>query len=561
MTRMGLLRRNSTRTSVLLLSGSLLLPACTDRGEAPVEPVRGGTVVVAGPTDLDFANPLLAASKYTQELIRYALFMPLIRYDSTLAYAPALAESWELIGDTAVEFRLRRDVHWHDGPPTTAHDVAFTFDRALDPVTTYPNSDYLAAWTGVEVVDSYTVRVKFRPHAAALAPFPFMAIAPRHLLDSIPAERLRQAAFNKAPVGNGPFRFVSYAANDRWTFAANDSFPESLGGRPYIDRLIYRIMPEQAPQVAELTAGTLDLGLNPPSGQWAELDSLPHVRAIARPSREFAFIGWNTRRPPLDDPRVRRALAMAVDRREILALRYGHGELAVGPVPPYHPAYPDDIPPLPFAPDSAVALLAEAGITDRDGDGVLDTADGEPFTIELMVPANNAFNRDMAEVIRSHLADVGVTVDVRYTEFGTMIGVITVPSRAFDAFLLSWEGDFRLNIRNIFHSAEREGPYGFAGYSNPVVDSLIDALAVTSDPERARPMFADLQRIMREEQPWMFLHYYPDLFAANERVQDLRMDIRGAFVTVADWWISGSAGPEQSDSTAPSPSRDSAPGQ
>jgi peptide/nickel transport system substrate-binding protein len=263
----------------------------------------------------------------------------------------------------------------------------------------------------------------------------------------------------------------------------------------------------------------------------------------------------------LDDPRVRKALAMAVDRSEILALRYGRGELAVGPVPPYHPAYPQEIPPLPFAPDSATALLAEAGIVDRNGDGRLETPEGGPFAIRLLVAANNAFNRDMAEVIRSHLADVGVTVDVRYTEFGTMVGIVTNPAREFDAFLLSWEGDFRLNLRNIFHSEERDGPYAFAGYANPAVDSLIDTLAVTSDATRARPLYARLQRIMREEQPWMFLHYYPDLFAANERVQDMRMDIRGAFVTVADWWISGSAGPAQSDSAAQSPSPAAAPGQ
>ena len=548
--------------STMLMPAILLLAACDadQPGEGGTEPVRGGTIVTAAPTDLDFANPLVASSKYSQEINRFMLFLPLLRYDSTLAYEAALAESWELLGDTAVEFRLRRDVRWHDGMPTTAHDVAFTFERSLDPATTFPNTDYISAWTGVEVADSYTVRVRFTPHTNPLAPFPFMPIAPKHMLDSIAPERLRQVAFNKAPVGNGPFRFVSYTANDRWVFAANDSFPEGLGGRPHIDRLIYRVMPEQAAQVTELTTGILDLGLNPPAGDWMRLDSVAHLRSIARPSREFAFIGWNTRLPYLGDARVRKALSMAVDRREVLALRYGHGELAVGPVPPYHPAYPD-VPPLPFAPDSARALLTAAGITDRDGDGLLDTPDGETFEITVLVPANNAFNRDVAEVVRAQLANVGVTMNVRPTEFGTIIGVVTSAARDFEGALLAWEGDFRLNIRNLFHSEERDGPYQFAGYANPAVDSLIDTLAVMTDEERAEPLYARLQSIMREEQPWMFLHYYPDLFVANERVQDLRMDIRGVFVTVADWWISGSAGPARSDSAVQSPSPDSGTGQ
>src|SRR5690606_10560255 len=128
--------------------------------------------------------------------------------------------------------------------------------------------------------------------------------------DTVPAERIGQAPFSRAPVGNGPFRFVEFRANERWIFAANDDFPEDLGGRPYLDRVVLRIVPEPASQVAELRAGTIDLALAPPAGEFMRMDSLPQLRGIARPSRQVGLIGWNNRNAPLDDPAVRRALGL-----------------------------------------------------------------------------------------------------------------------------------------------------------------------------------------------------------------------------------------------------------
>lgn len=558
MTAMRWLRGGTPKLAL----AALALTACADReqaepGAADGEPVRGGTAVVALPADMGPLNPLVAAERYAQEVNRYALFVPLVQYDSTVDYVPALAESWELLGDTGAVFHLRRDVRWHDGTPTTAADVVFTYERAKDPATAFPNSAYLAEWTGVEAIDSFTVRFRFNPHADPLAGLPFMPIAPRHLLDSIPSERMAQAAFNRAPVGNGPYRFVEYRANDRWVFAANDEFVEELGGRPHLDRVVFRIIPEPAAQVTELRTGTVDLALAPPAGEFARLDSLPNIRAIARPSRQFALLGWNTRREPFNDARVRRALSMALDRSEMIALRYGHGELGVGPVPPFHWAYPEDIAPLPFSPDSARALLASAGIEDRDGDGTLELPGGADFTVELHAPTNNAFNRDLAELIRGDLEAIGVDVQLQGVEFGTLIeNAMTV--RDFDAVQLAWENDFRLNLRDIFHSAEREGPFQFAGYANPQVDSLIEAAARAPNRAAATPIYEELQRVMREEQPWSFLYYYPDLFAANERLRSLHMDIRGALVSMPEWWVSGGA-QARGDSAVRSPTPDSAP--
>jgi peptide/nickel transport system substrate-binding protein len=503
-------------------------------------PQGGGTVTVAGPIDLQQLNSLVAAERYNQEINRYALFLPLIEYDAALDFAPRLAASWESLGDTGVVMRLRRDVHWHDGQRTTAADVVFTFRRAMDPASAFPNAGYFRNWTAVEAVDSFAVRFLYTPHADPLAGLPFTPIMPAHLLDSVPPERMRQAAFNRQPVGNGPFRFVEYRANDRLVLEANPDFPAGLGGRPHIDRLVWRVIPEPTAQLAALQTGAVDLILSPRSEHVRELDADPRLRSIIRPARQYAFIGWNGRRKPLDDARVRRALTMAINREQIVqALRAGYGELAVGPVGSYHWSFDQQLMPLPFSRDSARALLREAGFEDRNGDGILQDRAGVPLAIEFIMPPD-PFNRDLAELVRNDLAAIGVRAATRPTEGATLIATITAADRKFDAVLLAWESDFRLNLRDTFHSDGVErGAFQLAGYSNAEVDALIDASSVEPDRERARPMLTRLQQILREEQPWSFLYSYPDTYLAAERVRDLEMDIRGAFVNVQRWWIPG----------------------
>lgn len=502
-------------------------------------PGYGGTVVIAAPNDLDYANTLVSQEGYTQEWLRSALFLPLIRYDADLGYDPVLAHSWEISGDTSVVFELRDDVRWHDGERTTAHDVAFTYLRAKDPETAFANRGYFEYWREVEVVDSFTVRFRIVPHADPLAGWAFTPIMPRHKLEAIPPARMRRAEFNKNPVGNGPFRFVSYRANDRWIFEANTDFPEALGGRPYLDRIVWRVVPENSAQVTELLAGGVDLIVSPTARQIIALEGKPGIRTIVRPSRKFQAIVWNGKRRLLEDPRVRRALAMAIDRREMLdVLRGGFGELATGPVYPAHWAFDRSLEPLPFDPTAARALLAEAGFHDRDGDGIVEDSAGNVLSLSITIPAGNEYNRNVAEMLQAYLAAVGAKLSLRAVDFATMIAEITSPERRFDATFLSWEPDFRLyDLADAFHSSALHGPFQLSSYSNAEVDSLLDRVVEVGDRGIAKPLWTRLQEILQAEQPWTPLFYTPDLFALSERVRGVEMDIRGAFVTVQNWWV------------------------
>jgi peptide/nickel transport system substrate-binding protein len=531
------------RRRVLLALALTAVTAACSAGEPA--PRRGGTVVLAAGSDLDFANPLVSVDAWTNEILRYALFTTLVRYGPALEYEPYLAESWELSGDTAVTFRLRRDVAWHDGVPTTAHDVLFTFERARDPATGFANSAYFARWTGGDVVDSFTIRFRIEPHAEPLSGWPFTAIAPRHLLDTIPPERLRAASFNRNPVGNGPFRFVSQRANDRWVFEANPAFPPGLGGPPLLDRLVWRVIPDNTAQLTEVRVGQVDLVLHPRPDQVRRLADRDGLHALIKPSRQFAFIAWNGLRPPLDDPRVRLALAMSIDRDRILhSFRSGFGLPAAGPILPFHWSHDPDLRPVPFDPDSARSLLAAAGIRDRNGDGRLQRPDGSPFRLEIKLPAASDLNRDIAEAVRSDLAALGIQVQTRPTEATTLFADVTSADRRFDAALLGWAADIRVNLRDTFHSDTRGGAYQFASYGNPEADSLMDRAGRELDRGVAAPLWRRVQQILRDDQPWTLLYYQTDAYLARDRLKGVEMDIRGALITIPRWWVDGSPGAE-----------------
>src|SRR5690606_10982008 len=298
-------------------------------------------------------------------------------------------------------------------------------------------------------------------------------------------------------------------------------------------------------------AGAADLILGPRAEQLRNLDARPDIRAIVRPARYYTFIGWNGADPRFADARVRRALAMAINRERLIENRAGYGELASGPISPHHWAYDPAITPLPFDTARARALLAEAGFTDRDGDGRLEDSSGNDFAFSLKTAAGNAYQRDMAELIRSDLAAIGVTVTTRPTEFNTLIGDLSSNPKRFEAVIMGWISDFRIYLHEMYHSSAFGGPYQIAAYDNPELDALLDRAAPTVDREAARPLWRRVQEILRDEQPWTYLYYAPNLYAIRERVQGVEMDLRGAFVNLPRWWLADAAAPSATDWAQP----------
>ena len=535
------------RCAVTLLSGALAL-AITAPAAAQGVPVAqryGGTAVVAAIAGPQTMNAFTATDARSREIQREMLFMPLVRYDARLRPVPWLAERWDTVRvapDTlALTFRLRRDVRWHDGVPVTAHDVKFTYDRFLDPRTAFPGKSYFSMYSPrAEVLDAYTIRFRLRPHSEFMEVWYPWVTMPRHILGEVPPERLGSHPFGtQRPVGNGPFRFGRHVPGQEWVFEANPDFPKALGGRPYLDRIVYRIVPEQTALLTEALTGRTDvyLGLSPE--QATRVRAARNLRVLPYSPPLWTYIGWNTRRPLFRDARVRRALTMGIDRRRLVqALYYGYAQPGRATVTPSHWAFAGGDPgaALPYDPAQARRLLAEAGWRDRNRDGILEDAQGREFRFRLLVPQGHQTRKDIAEFVQAQLRPLGIEARPEVLEFGAMSRKLD-QERDFDAVVGGWWDAFRKDDSNYLHSRYAAGPVHHTGYANPRLDLLLDTLAVVMDRNQARAHWGEYQRLLAREAPFTVLLYPTTLAAVSQRLQGVEADARGAFVSAARWWI------------------------
>ncbi|MGH7644316.1 MAG: ABC transporter substrate-binding protein, partial [Gemmatimonadales bacterium] len=356
---------------------------------------RGRTVLYASGADLQSINPLLTLHPFARQVQRYLLLTTIARYDSALTPRPYLARSWTWSPDRKMlTFRLHRSARWHDGRRTTARDVAWTLNAARDPATGYPRQADLAAVAAVTATDDSTVQVRFATAPAAFPDvFTDLAVLPAHLLDTVPRASLRRAAWNARPVGNGPFRFVAHQPNRRWVFEANQDFPAELGGPPRLERFIVVVVDEPTTKLAALTSGEIDFaGINPAHASFVRKD--PALTVVDYPLLLSYGIVFNVRRPPFDDPGVRRAVALALDRRQIVdGYLFGFGTPADGPVPPGLPGYLPH-PAASLAPHTARALPA-----------------GRRVAFELLTVGSG--EAALEQMIQAQLRGVGFDVSIR----------------------------------------------------------------------------------------------------------------------------------------------------
>jgi peptide/nickel transport system substrate-binding protein len=418
----------------------------------------------------------------------------------------------------------------------TARDVEFTYERARDPAAGYQNRPLFDPWIGVELLDEHTLRFTIRPAANLFYGWTQIPILPEHLLGDVRPEDLAGSPFGLDPVGNGPFRFVEHVPGDRWVFEANPGFPEELGGRPYVDRYVYRVIPDDGTQVAALRAGEIDLLTVAPPASAPRLATDSTIRLIPYDDATFDFVTWNTRRPMFADAATRRALTMSIDRAGIVAaVLEGEGTVAAGPVGRWHWAYDTTDAPLPFAPDSARELLAAAGWKDTDGDGIREKA-GRPFAFTLLATPRDKWRR-IAAIIQSNLRDVGVDVTVQIREIASIQPLVTSPDRRFDAFLLTWKPDPTLDERPMWACDQITHPVHFSSYCSPELDAVLDSLLVVTDPEVYAPLVDRYNDILATDQPYTFLFYPSHVAAARVELRGVEMDTRGNWVSVADWWL------------------------
>jgi peptide/nickel transport system substrate-binding protein len=337
-----------------------------------------------------------------------------------------------------------------------------------------------------------------------------MRVVPRHLIDSIPRVRLAAHPLARSPVGNGPYRFGSWRAQEMIDLSADTAF---FLGRPGISRAVFRVTGDVSTAVTQIVAGEADL-LDYVGGpdEVQRISAVPQFRIETRPASAYIYLGFNlrdgaTQRPhPLFGNReLRRALVQGVDRASLVQSILGeYGRIPVGPVSRMTPLGNDTTIPQPaYDAAQARATLDSLGWTDANGDGVRERG-GRKLEFELLVPSSSPNRVRSALIVQEQLKLLGVAVSMKSLEYNVFQDRTT--RHRFDAAMLNWgEDPSPSGIRQVFvSSAYREANYG--GYSNPQFDQLVDQAFNAREPSAARTKWREAFALINSDAPVMWLY-------------------------------------------------------
>lgn len=477
--------------------------------------------ITAEPTSLD---PHAAPGSGQNVILPY-IFDTLVFRDMDNSYQPYLATGWEIAPDgTTISFTLRDDVTFHDGTPLNAEAVVFTFNRFKEAKTSA--GEGLAGMTGVEALDDYTVRFTFAEPSAVF----FSTLAtPYAGIVSPTAVAAAGDAFGQQPVGSGPFKVSVWKQGTEVVLERNSDYrwsPATITnpGAPYIDQVVFKVIPDASTQLAALQAGEVDLIFVNSPNHINRLKEDSNVELIETRLNSLIYLGFNCARAPLDDVKVRQALSHAVNKDEILlAALGGTGQVAFAPMAPTLPGFDPSLKQyeLGFDPAQAGALLAEAGFT-PGADGML-TKDGQPLSLTLLTFAR-APNEDVATLLQSQLKAIGVNLEIQ--QFDTPTAAKAATEGQYD--LLLWRYDRNdADVLNVNLHSNRIGSSNRFGYSNPQVDELLDQAARELDETARAQYYVEAQKLIMADAPWQPLYIPVDVLAISTNVQDYQLASMG----------------------------------
>jgi peptide/nickel transport system substrate-binding protein len=535
---------SARRFAAIAIAALMLTSACTSAAptgtasNAPsvaAAPVSGGTVtipIVADPT----LNPWSPNAFVESVFVNRVLFDGLTKPGKDLAPAPDLAASWETSADgLAWTFKLRSDVKWSDGQQFTADDVAFTFnDVVLKKELAANGAGNFSAVKSVTVIDPTTVRFDLlRPFAALASYLAYNAgLLPKHTLSADP---LKTASFNKGvPVSTGPFKVDKYTAGQSVSLVRNESY---FGTKPYLDRVVFSVVPDPNTQIAQALSGDLSIMLLDDKAAVDRVKSASNLVVASRPLVQYYWLALNQTDTRFNDVKVRQAFVTAIDRQAIIkSVEQGFGSIANSAISPALKAYYD--PSLasryPFDPTKAKALLAEAGWT-PGADGIL-TKDGKPFRFTMDVGQKGPLEPVNA-LIQQDLKKVGVAVDLNTMEWNSYIQKVVV-RRDYTATVNWWVYPSDPDVFPYYHSSAAGKGFNIPGVKDPKLDDILTRGQATSDVAKRKVVYQELQTYMADTLPYLFLWYPEEVDVLSSSLQGVpELGLRDGMHYIGEWWL------------------------
>ena len=587
--------------------GHVKIDEFNDLAKGSERPSDGGQIVVQLPAEPNSLNVFTSTDAYSSQIDDY-IYNTLLRRDpETYEWEGSLAERWteedvvlktggaqlrgvisepngaagilavktsagvvtvprqevqEIRKGVSFTFYLRQGVRFHDGKPLTAADVKFSFDTIKNEYVDAPSlRNYYKDMESCEVLDDYTVRLTYsRQYWMAREFAGGFPVLPKHLYDADNilakdpqafGKRFNEHPANRQPVGSGPYQFEKWETGNQVVLRKNDSYWD-VRRRGHLDRLIFKFISDDVAALQSLKNGEVNFLPRITAEQFVKETNAPDFQGRFAKAEYyiglFYYIGWNMRRPPFNNEKVRLAMAYgALDRQAVLGtVLYGLGVLVTQNPYYFGPAYDHSILPHPFNPAKAKQLLLEAGWYDRDGDGLRDK-DGKPFQFEMLLPSGNAVYRQRAALIKENLRKLGIDMTVRELEWATFLENIN--DRKFDACSLAWGIDVEDDPYQIWHTSQMENRgSNHVGFGNAETDRIIEESRITLDDTARRKLFSQLSRIEHETQPYLFLYTTPQLGVYDKRYRGVKFyKVRPGY-DLSEWYLSESASASKSAS-------------
>lgn len=478
----------------------------------PNAPRDGGRIVVRLEAAVSSLNYVLHATEDERQVLSF-LYDPLIAFDRNLQPIPATAARWEVLdGGKTYVFHLDPRATYSDKQPVRASDVVFTLNKILDE----ESMQYAGAFeqldrANTKAVDERTVRVAFKQvRAGQLLSFN-LGILPEHVYGKGDFKK------NTKVVGNGPY-VLKERTRDRGALLVRRE--DYWRTKPRIQSVLFRPVTDDNVAWRAMQRGDIDLArVN--NDVWARVKDDPSVQAKITFHNLYRLgynaIAWNLDDPLLSDARVRRALAMSLDRNAIIEnINQGQARTVTGPFTPDQAANNAEIAPIDFNPTAAAALLASAGWKDSDKDGVLDR-EGKPFELTLLITSGNKMSTDLSQVFQASLREIGVRLNVRPVDDAAFYDLAL--KRNYQAIFLSWVNEPDPDPYSLFHSSQIDGGMNIVGYKNDEADQLMVEARGELDQARRTDLYHQLHDVLARDQPYLWTVQVSEKWAVNKRVQ------------------------------------------
>ncbi len=496
----------------------------------------GGTLINAMSGEPSNLIAMIAGDS-ASSVIAGNIFNSLIKYDENLDYAPELAESWEISNNQkTITFKLKKGLKWQDGQPLTSSDVLFTWKLITDPKTRTP---YAADYQLVKKAltpDPLTFKITYADsYAPALDTWASLHILPKHILKN---EDINNTFFSRNPIGSSYYKLNNWISGQQVTLIAND---KSTSGPPLIKKLISRIIPDTSSQFLELTADNIDLmNINPIQYQRvfpARKDLQKKISLYKELGNGYTYLGFNLRKAPFNNIKVRKALNYAIDKEEVIkGVLLGFGESISSPYKPGTRWNNPDLKPYPYNPSKALKLLSDAGYT-KNNKGIL-LKDGKPLKFEIITNQNK--QREMTAVlIQRRLQEIGIEVSIRVIEWASFVNRF-IKTGDFDVVVLGWSLSLDPDQYNIWHSSQQgPGQFNFLGYSNKNVDKLLEVGRKELNILKREKIYHEFSKYLLEDSPIVYLYAGYGLSAFHKRIKGIKQPTppAGIYHNSYDWFM------------------------